>query len=263
MHPSPASDRSRRLLGVWAHPDDESYLSAGLMGRTVAEGGRVTVVAVTDGELGFGGDDDRVTDVKAKQRRTELLDALTAVGVHDVRFLGRPDGGVVADDELVGQIADIMRDVRPETVVTFGPDGVTGHADHVATSRATTSAWLRTGTGSLWFAAKRAAWLDEWRTVNDTLGVWMTGEPAPVDATLVTLDLDLSGADLAQKRAALAGHASQTDGLASVMGEETYLRWIAGETFRRPSLDELVDVDAPLVMANWCHPRLAAERSRS
>lgn len=247
-----------RLLGIWAHPDDESYLSAGLMARTVARGGSVTVVAVTDGELGFPEDDDRIAEVRAKQRRSELIDALTAVGVFDVRFLCRPDGGVTEAPRkaLVDDLADVMREIRPTTVVTFGPDGVTGHDDHIVTGVAATAAWLRTGIGALRYATKRSTWLDEWRETNDSIGVWMTEEPAGADEDLIELDLQLGGLLLDRKRAALAAHGSQTDDLAALMGESTYRRWIAEESFRRPSLAELIDVDAPLVMANWCHPRM-------
>ena len=77
---APSGPRPRHLLGVWAHPDDEAYLSAGLMARTVDQGGRVTVVALTDGEAGFPADDRRPTHERARQRRRELLTAMAGSG---------------------------------------------------------------------------------------------------------------------------------------------------------------------------------------
>ncbi|MEO1061404.1 MAG: PIG-L family deacetylase [Actinomycetota bacterium] len=244
-----------RLLGVWAHPDDEAYLSAGLMAEVVDRGGAVTVVAVTDGELGFPADDDRLTEVKAKQRRSELLDALAALGVHDVRFLGHPDGRLaeLRGQDLAAELVPIMRSVRPTMTVTFGPDGITGHDDHIAAGQAATAAWMETRMGGLWYAAKSSLWLDEWRATNDAIGIWMGDEPDGVRTDAIELALTLDGPALDQKRAALAAHGSQTDRLASMLGEPTYRRWIAEETFRRPTDVELADVDAALAMANWCH----------
>ena len=77
-----------KLLGVWAHPDDEAYLAAGLMAETVALGGTVTLVAITDGELGFPETDTRSGTARAEQRRAEMTEAMAVIGVDDIRFLG-------------------------------------------------------------------------------------------------------------------------------------------------------------------------------
>ena len=78
-------------------------------------------------------------------REGEERAALAAAGQPraDVHFLRYPDGGLAGADrgELVGRIADVLRSARPQVVVTFGPDGGTGHADHIAVSGATTEAF--------------------------------------------------------------------------------------------------------------------------
>lgn len=231
-----------RLLGIWAHPDDEAYLSAGLMARTVTDGGHVTVVAITDGEAGFPADDRRPPTQRAEQRRRELRAAMALIGVHDVRFLGIADGAVATEpaDRLVAQISDLIREVDPDAIVTFGPDGITGHSDHVANSELVTRAWADTRIGELWYAAKTHGWLDEWRELHDEFGVWMTGEPTGVGADDVETILDLDGIELDTKRAVLGEHRSQTDGLSAAFGESAYRRWIAQETFRHPTASELV-----------------------
>ncbi len=147
----PAGPCPRRLLGVWAHPDDEAYLSAGLMARTVEQGGRVTLLALTDGEAGFPADDPRPAGERARQRRCELLAAMARIGVTDVRFLGLPDGGIAdrVDEALVEEVRDLVREIRPDITVTFGPDGITGHDDHVANWRLATRAWVDIGIGEL------------------------------------------------------------------------------------------------------------------
>lgn len=231
-----------RLLGVWAHPDDEAYLSAGLMARTVAAGGQVTVVAMTDGEAGFPDDDPRPAEQRAEQRRRELRAAMGRIGVSDVRFLGIADGAVATApaDALVAEVGDIIRDVDPDAIVTFGPDGITGHSDHVANSDLVTRAWLDTRIGELWYAAKTDEWLAEWRELHDDFGVWMTEEPTGVRSDALEMVVQLDGVQLDTKRAVLAEHRSQTDGLAAAFGEGQYRRWIAEEVFRRPNDAELV-----------------------
>lgn len=231
-----------RLLGVWAHPDDEAYLSAGLMAQTVAAGGSVTVVAITNGEAGFPADDQRPAEQRAEQRQRELRAAMALIGVDDVRFLGVADGGVAAASagRLVAQIDDIIREVCPDVTVTFGPDGITGHSDHVANSALVTQAWMNSRVGELWYAAKTNEWLADWRELHDDFGVWMTGEPTGVRADEVETIVDLDGVALDTKRAVLAEHRSQTDRLAAAFGEDRYSRWICQETFRTPSADELV-----------------------
>ena len=133
----------RSLLGLWAHPDDESYLSAGLMDRVLRAGGRVTVVILTDGEAGFAADDPRPVEERRELRRSELRAAMAALGVDDVRFVGLPDGGLadLGEDEPLAAFRAALADVRPDVTVTFGPDGITGHDDHVVASRLATEAW--------------------------------------------------------------------------------------------------------------------------
>ena len=236
-----ARENPTRLLGIWAHPDDEAYLSAGLMARTTTDGGHVTIVAITDGEAGFPADDPRPPEQRAEQRRRELRAAMALIGVHDVRFLGVADGAVAAApaDVLVEQIGDVIREVVPHAIVTFGPDGITGHPDHVANSELVTRAWLNTRIGELWYAAKTSEWLAEWRGLHDEFGVWMTREPTGVREEDVETIIDLDDDGVANKRAVLAEHRSQTDSLAAAFGETRYRRWIRQETFRRPSNAEL------------------------
>ena len=247
VHPEPGPSP---LLGVWAHPDDEAYLSAGLMAEVVAAGGSVTLVVVTDGELGFADDDPRDLASRAGQRRREMAAAMAGIGVDDIRFLGHPDGaaervdtGIVAD-----AIAAVMRDVRPARTVTFGPDGMTGHRDHVAAGLAATSAWLDTRIGDLAYAAVDPSWLDEWRAMHDELGVWMGEEPPPAEPSAIVWSARLTGDALERKRTVLAAHTSQTAPVAQAMGEANYRRWIAEEMFRRPSARELA---AAVVAAEW------------
>src|SRR6188472_1129996 len=104
----------RTLLGVWAHPDDEAYLSAGLMAQVRRAGGRVAVVTASRGELGTPDPDEWPPERLAAVRERELLDSLAVVGVREHRWLGYSDGELhtIADAVAVARILRIMRRVR-------------------------------------------------------------------------------------------------------------------------------------------------------
>jgi LmbE family N-acetylglucosaminyl deacetylase len=234
----------RRLVGVWAHPDDEAYLSAGLMGRITDAGGEVTMVTATRGEKGT--DDPALFDRDefGAFRERELRASLAEVGVDDVRFLGMRDGecDLVDDEQAVQAIVAVLEDVRPDVVVTFGPDGMTNHPDHRAVSRWTTEAVRRVAGVDLLYATKTSAYMDRFADVHAGIGVFDDfggrGGPA-IPQACVAMECRLTDAELDRKRRVLAGHGSQTDGLARAMGEETYRAWVRDEFFRRPTASEL------------------------
>ncbi len=104
----------RRLLGVWAHPDDEAYLSATLMGRVTDAGGSVTVVTATRGECGTPDPARHGTPEFGAIREVELRASLGELGVTDLRMLGLRDGELPeADAEAqVAAIAAVITDAR-------------------------------------------------------------------------------------------------------------------------------------------------------
>lgn len=135
---------ARRLLGVFAHPDDEVFCAGGSLARYVAEGAEAMVVSATTGQAG------RIRDAGPATRRTlgdvrakELEAAMGALGVQHARCLDFHDGTLadVGSEVLVDAVAGVLREFRPDTVVTFGDDGAYGHPDHVAISRATSQAF--------------------------------------------------------------------------------------------------------------------------
>src|SRR3712207_1442910 len=117
------------ILSVWAHPDDEAYLCGGLMAAAVDAGSRVVCVTATRGELGVTDPERWPPDRLAEIREAELAACLAILGVTEHRWLGFPDGGCAAVDPTIGAeaVAALLREVRPDTVVTFSADGQTGH----------------------------------------------------------------------------------------------------------------------------------------
>lgn len=243
----------KRLLGIWAHPDDEAYLSAGLMARVVAAGGSVTVVTATRGEKGTDDPSEYDSDEFGADREQELRASLAELGVHDVRFLGLRDGECDFADgrQVVRDIVEIVADVEPDTIVTFGPDGMTNHDDHKAVSRWATEAWRRTAVTNLYYAAVTNDFLTRFHAIHEKIGVYgefPTGRPPAVCRRDVAMEVSLDSEELATKRRALGRHASQTTGLAEIMGEELYTNWWGAEVFRRPTWAETQECPTPTWM---------------
>lgn len=223
------------LLGIWAHPDDEAYLSAGLMSVVRRAGHRVVVATATRGERGTPDPVAFPPERLGLIREQEAAASLAAVGVADHRWLGYRDGALpeVPAGEAVEAVAALIAEVRPDTIVTFGPDGMTGHADHRAVSGWVTEAWHRTGRRSrLWYATLTPEFHEEWGLLNAEVGLWMQGATPPSDpAAELAFALQCDEPTLDRKLAALQAHASQTAGLIGLVGVERYRRWWSGEWF--------------------------------
>jgi len=133
---------------VLAHPDDESLGTGGTLAKYAAEGVETYLLTATRGERGrFGEGHDRPSaDIVGQTREAELRAAASELGVREVTVLGYPDGGVDAVDPELAQkeIAEHLCRIRPQVVITFGPDGAYGHPDHIAISQLTTAAVMRT-----------------------------------------------------------------------------------------------------------------------
>ena len=133
-----------RLMCVLAHPDDESLGTGGTLAKYAAEGVSTYVVTATRGERGRFHDEavSPGPEIVGKAREAELLAAARELGVREVRFLDYPDGALdrVNAAQAIEKIAGHIRRVKPQVVVTFGPDGAYGHPDHIAISQFTAAA---------------------------------------------------------------------------------------------------------------------------
>lgn len=148
-----------RLAAVFAHPDDDVYQLGGSI-AIHAERIDVTVVMCTSGDAGPIWVPELATRATlAEVRESEERAALAAVGAPDadVRFLRHRDWHLpeVPFDRLVAEIEAILREVQPHVVVTFGPDGLTSHHDHVRAGEVATEAFHRARAGTSGTAFRR------------------------------------------------------------------------------------------------------------
>jgi len=131
-----------KLLAVFAHPDDESYRAGGTLALAAEQGFQVQVLCVTRGEWGI----PKLPPEKAKaSRERELFCACRALGILPPLFWDYPDGQLnqVNEGIVVKKLTDLIREWRPDTLLTWPPSGVSGHPDHQAVSRWTKKAFLQ------------------------------------------------------------------------------------------------------------------------
>ena len=223
------------ILGIWAHPDDEAYLSGGVMAMASDMGSRVVCVTATRGELGTSDPQRWPPDRLAAERTIELARCLEILGVTEHHWLGYSDGGCAEAPAAaaVARLCEVIEQVRPDTVLTFGPDGNTGHPDHQTVSTWAAAAFDRAAPAGarLLQAVVTDRWAERWHAVNESLGVFVPGYPVTVPDSRLAVDVVLDPETAARKVRALAAQVTQTTGLIDVMGIERYTAWVSDEGF--------------------------------
>lgn len=221
------------LLLVHAHPDDESISTGGVMMKAKTHGHRVVLATATRGEVGeiYNMDEASSRPRLGEIRTQELKNAGEILGVDRIEFLGYRDSGMVdtADnkdprsfnqarlDEAAAKLAVLMRDERPDVVVTYAEDGVYGHPDHIKAHFVTNAALdllEREGWGpkKLYYTAIPRSMMEAFmaqmpeEAQRQNTNMRIAGTPDE----LVTTRVDVH-AYVDQKRKAFAAHVSQND----------------------------------------------------
>jgi LmbE family N-acetylglucosaminyl deacetylase len=224
------------ILGVWAHPDDETYLSGGLMAEAVRAGRRVVCVVATRGGAGTPDPEAWPPERLTPLRTTELENAMGALGVDEIAWLDYIDGecDTVPDDKAVDKLTAILAEVEPDTVLTFGPDAMTGHPDHVAVSRWTTAAFEAAAKpgARLLYATMTKEWAETFTPIFEPYNVFGPEGPPMTPPEELVVDFELSDELLVQKLAAIRAHDSQSAPLVGALGEETVRATQRNEYFR-------------------------------
>ncbi len=146
MRSETASDHSPVLLAVLAHPDDEAYRPGGTLALLARRGVRVHLLTATRGQAGSCGDPPLCApDELPAVRERELRCACAVLGIEPPRLLDYEDGHLSQADpeEIIAQILGIVDEVRPQVMLTFGPDGLSSHPDHIAIGQCAAEAFRR------------------------------------------------------------------------------------------------------------------------
>ncbi|GAA2060085.1 PIG-L deacetylase family protein [Williamsia deligens] len=164
----PARTPAVKMLVVAAHPDDEVLGAGGLMAQTVRDGGRVTVLCLSDGGASHPGSPTHTPDELAERRRRELVLALDELGVEHVQHRTFPDGG------LAGHAEDLVVEIEAAISTFGGHDVVVGvwrgdrHPDHAAVGWAAATASAASGSVYLEYPV----WMWHWARPGDVSVPW-------------------------------------------------------------------------------------------
>jgi LmbE family N-acetylglucosaminyl deacetylase len=224
------------ILGVWAHPDDETYLTAALMADAAAKGDRVVCVTATKGEGGSWDEKRWPSETMGEVRAAELIESLRILGVKEHHWLGYMDGRCadVPLEEGAAKVRAIMEDVGPDTVLTFGPDGMTDHADHKAVCAWTTEAFRAVGKpgAKLHYATTTKEWADEFVPRMNKFNVFAPGFPPVTPVEELSINYALDAEMLERKLKAIEAHLSQNDYMLKYFGEDFFREAHKTEIFR-------------------------------
>jgi LmbE family N-acetylglucosaminyl deacetylase len=217
-----------RVLVVAAHPDDADFGTAGTVATWTDADVHVTYCVVTDGQVGAVDREmtrERLVDVRRREQRT----AAAHVGVEDVRFLGYADGELEPTRRLVGELAGLIREVRPQRMVIPSAERDyahihRSHPDHLAAGKAALDAIFPAARNPFAYPDLLEQGLEPW-TVPDT---WLMGHPTNNHTVDVTAAFD-------RKMAAVLAHESQHADPAAL---DTLLREHLGAVAREGGLAE-------------------------
>ncbi len=201
----------RRLLFIFAHPDDESFAVGGIARACADEGGEVALVTATRGDAGRAGEPSICSRSELPARRErELRDAASILGISHVTLLDYLDKRLAEapPEEIRKQLIAAIRQHRPHVIVTFDPNGANQHPDHIAISRFSSDAIA---------AARDARWHPEVGPSHDVQRLLWTSPVMPWDTARVRDLAREPGIDflvdssryVAVKAAALHAHRTQ------------------------------------------------------
>ena len=224
----------RTVLGIWAHPDDEVFVSGGLMADAARRGDRVVCLHLTRGEAGLYFRQVWPARELASVRTAELTESLARLGVSEQRFLDLPDGGLYQApwEDVVASIHDELVEIDPDLILTFGSDGYTGHPDHRVMS-----AWVSTAV-RLWnkprarvlHAVVPRAWKETVVHRLNEFDFFRPGHPEFSAANDFSFQLD-EGLVKAKVNA-LRAHESQMEPLFEAYGDDFFREILSTEVFR-------------------------------
>jgi LmbE family N-acetylglucosaminyl deacetylase len=252
---SPLPLTGRTVLGIFAHPDDESLACGGTLARLADAGARVVVVSASRGEAGSCCDPSLVPDGDLGfVRARELRDAAAVLGISEVIVLDHPDGDLRWIDvpELHAEIVTLIDRYRPHAIITFAEDGLYWHLDHIGIHERTYTAVLSLGDNAppLYYVTMQHG------VMQAVVDAAQAKGGAPIESSFWGIAADVFGADatppgfvidvrdwVPRKLAALRCHRTQ-------MGPNNPIAWIDEnqareylgiEQFRRASLNATGD----------------------
>ena len=222
------------IMSVWAHPDDESFTAAGIMATDINNGQKVICVTATRGEAGVQDESrwpaERLGEIRAK----ELESALEQIGVQHHHWLDYYDGqcNCVRSEEAVSKIKRLINKYKPDTILTFGPDGITGHTDHQTVSEWVNDAAIGTDITVYHSVEEEQRYYDYMVEAHRKFNIYFNIDKPPVfDAKDCDIAFRLPKDIVAKKYSALKCMPSQTETMIKNTPPETMEAMLCIECF--------------------------------
>ena len=223
------------ILAVGAHPDDETFTAGGLLATATANGQQVICVTATRGEAGSQDEDRWPAAALGNIRAAELQAAFTILGIQSHHWLGYADGQLAAVpvNEAAAKISKIVEQYQPDSILTFGPDGLTGHPDHQAVSAwAQAAVQGRSGPRVYHVVVNPDDYEQQLRKLDEQLDIFFaTDKPPLVPPTQCAIAYRLTPGALAKKWQALAAMPSQYEKLLALVPERARHSVLSAEYF--------------------------------
>ena len=206
------------ILCVGAHPDDETWIAGGILATAAKNGQKVVVITATKGEAGTTDQTRWPQHQLGNIRAQELHESLRILGVKKHGMLECLDGECDQADEqdMALQLAVVMHRERPDTILTFGPEGLTGHSDHAAVSRWCSKALqLVDGSPKIYHAIHTSEWYERvGRHMDAKANVFFNiQEPPFADEEDLAISFKLPAEISGKKLRALQAQPSQMESL--------------------------------------------------
>jgi LmbE family N-acetylglucosaminyl deacetylase len=221
------------VMGVWAHPDDESFCCAGIMNIASKNGQKVVCITATKGEAGVQDPERWPAKKLGKIRSKELSRALKQIGVRKHHWLGYSDGHLheVDTQEAVAKIKKFIKKYQPDTILTFGPDGMTGHTDHQTVSKWTDEAAKGSNIAIYHSVEEQDHYKNYMQKADEKFNIYFNIDKPPVKKVEhCDIAFELPSAVLACKCSALKSMPSQTEGMFKALPDE-FMNAMLGEEY--------------------------------
>lgn len=221
------------ILGVWAHPDDETFCSGGIMATAINNGQQVVCITATKGEKGIQDPVKWPPERLGQIRETELAEALKILGVKDHHWLNYGDGQCqsVEENDAAKKLRALIEKYQPDTILTFSPDGLTGHPDHQAVSR-----WVsRAATDqdvAVYYAVQLKSLYEKSRQADEKFNIFFNiDQPLLIEEQDCQIIAKLPEQILKLKCQALRAMPSQYQAMFKGLGEDNFSLMFSKEAF--------------------------------
>lgn len=227
------------ILGIWAHPDDETFCAGGLLAQAAANGQTIVNVTATRGEGGIQNETRWPAEKLASIRTAELKTAFEILGIPVQVWLDYPDGGCadIGDEAAIARLQEVIDRVKPDSIVSFGAEGLTGHPDHAAVSR-----WASRAAGDIpvFQVVQDAKQYQKYlKSLDKKFNVYFNIDQPPLrDAADCDIALKLTPDVLKKKLDALAAMPSQYDAMFKGLSGEQLGHMFDTECFVRSGARE-------------------------